>query len=154
MKWIPLILLLVMGQGFVYCENSGSMENKTESKAEFKTLSEIEQRKDNLQRDRFHKRQDVIDNLVKKIQAAWDAGEEKVLETELPILGDECMNLFNIADLPPKAVKKLKRKGYRINSQCESLLKKVQQGSYGKYGKKWMKIKTGAELLLKESKGL
>ena len=68
----------------------------------------------------------------------WPKDSEKnVLETEIPILGDECLNLFAIADLKEKEVKKLKRKGYRINSLCESLLKKIQDNSYGKYEKKW-----------------
>ena len=121
---------------------------------EFKELSDIEQKKDILQKDRFLKRQDVIAGLLKKIQSAWDNGEEKVLETEIPILGDECLNFYSIADLPEKEVKKMKRKGYKINSRCESLLNKIQSGSYRKYEHQWSDIKTGAGLLLKQSKGL
>lgn len=154
MRWIYLLIVLFLGQGILYTEEAIDRENKTDHKVEFKTLSDIEQRRDSLQRDRFLKRQDVIEGLLKKIQSAWDSGEEKVLETEIPILGDECLNLFTIADLSEKEVKKLKRKGYKINSRCESLLKKIQEGSYRECEKKWSKIKTGAEILLKQSKGL
>ena len=154
MRWIQFLIVLALGQGILFAEAGENTETATDRKVEFKALSDIEQKRDTLQRDRFHKRQDVIENLLKKIQSAWDIGEEKVLETEIPILGDECLNLFTIADLKEKEVKKLKRKGYKINSLCESLLKKIQDNSYGKYEKKWRDIKARAELLLKQSKGI
>ncbi len=154
MRWIHLLIVLALGQGILSAEAVINTEMATDRNVEFKALSDIEQKRDILQRDRFHKRQDVIESLLKKIQSAWDKGDEKVLETEIPILGDECLNLFAIADLKEKEVKKLKRKGYRINSLCESLFKKIQEGPYGKYEKKWSDIKARTELFLKQSKGI
>ena len=154
MKWIYFFLVLAIGQGIAFAEAVSNAEIKKDSKAEFKPLSDVELKKDTLQRDRFHKRQDVIEGLLKKVQSAWDNGEERVIKTEILILGDECLNLFNIADLSEKEVKKLKRKGYKINSLCESLHKKIQKGSYMEYEEKWSKIKADIEILLKQSKGL
>ena len=154
MKWLNFLIVLILGQRIVFSEEPGNSATQEDGKTEFRALSDIEQKRDDLQKERFLKRQDVIEGLIKQIQSAWESGDEKVLKTEILILGDECLNYYNIADLSEKEVKKLKRKGYRINSLCESLHKKILKDSYLEYEKKWSRIKTETEFLLKQSKGL
>ena len=123
MKKISVILLTL-----IFLSLNAAEEKKVMAVPNFKPVSDLQQSMDQIQLSRLAKRRDFINDLTSKIDSELNQGDRKKAALDLPVLGDECLNLFAVSDLPEKKVKKIKKMGTKIDDKCDSLQKKLDSG--------------------------
>lgn len=107
---------------------------------EFRPRNSRLQASDALFKKRYTNRKKRIIDSVEKIKEFIKDGKNKIIPSELSLLGDECLNLYKVVDLPKKQTKKVKKIGNSINIKCFKLIKKYNKKDLDYVLLNWEKI--------------
>ncbi len=136
---IPLLILLFAAAATVFAEKAPSLRAETR-KPLFEGDNPAETYREQLQKNRLQARIKRIQDLRKTIRAAFEESGAIAIQQKILDLGDECLNLHEVAEEEAKRLKKIKKLGDKINTQCETLSDKMESKGFEKSRERWKNI--------------